>query len=121
MKRTGIRTHFTTFAAADKLNNRQRTMLYRIIQTALDNVAKHADASRITVNLCKRADTIHLEISDDGKAFDVKRALRFKGGKHLGLIDMRERAEMLGGTFQIESKPGKGTTIRTQIPLHRRA
>ena len=121
MKRTGIRTHFTTFAAADKLNNRQRTMLYRIIQTALDNVAKHADASRITVNLCKRTDTIHLEISDDGKAFDVKRALRFKGVKHLGLIDMRERAEMLGGTFQIESKPGNGTTIRTQIPLHRRA
>ncbi len=120
MKRTGIRTHFTTFAAADKLNNRQRTMLYRIIQTALDNVAKHAEASRVTVSLCQRANTIQLEIADNGKAFDVAGALRVKSGKHLGLIDMRERAEMLGGTFTIESKPGKGTTLQARIPLHRR-
>ena len=57
--------------------------------------------------------------SDDGKAFDVERVMRVKGGKHLGLIDMRERAEMLGGTFKVESKPGEGTTLHTQIPLHR--
>jgi signal transduction histidine kinase len=120
MKRTGIRVHFTTFAAVDNLNNRQRTMLYRIIQAALDNVAAHADASRVTVNLCRREDTVQLEVFDDGKAFDVERAMRVKGGKHLGLIDMRERTEMLGGTFKVESKPGKGTTLHAQIPLHQR-
>lgn len=120
MKRTGIRVHFTTFAAVEKLNNRQRTMLYRTIQAALDNVAKHADASRVTVNLCRRADAIQLEIFDDGKAFDVERVMRVKGGKHLGLLDMRERAEMLGGTFKVESKPGEGTTLRAQIPIHQK-
>ncbi|OGV67228.1 MAG: hypothetical protein A2498_10795 [Lentisphaerae bacterium RIFOXYC12_FULL_60_16] len=120
MKRTGIRVNFTTFAAVEELNNRQRTMLYRTIQAALDNVAKHAYASRVTVNLCRDADTIQLEIIDDGKGFDVERLMRVKGGQRLGLIDMRERAEMLGGTFNIESKPGIGTTLHAQIPLHQR-
>jgi PAS domain S-box-containing protein len=120
MKRTGIRVHFTTFAAVDTLNSRQRTMLYRIIQAALDNVAKHAEASRVTVILRQHADTVQLEIFDDGKAFDVERVMRIKGGRHLGLIDMRERAELLGGTFKIESKPGLGTTLHAQIPLRQR-
>lgn len=120
MKRTGIRVHLTAFAAVDELNNDQRTMLYRIIQTALANVTQHSRASRVTVSLGKQADMVHLEIADDGEAFDVERVQRVKRSKHLGLINMRERAEMLGGTFMIESAPGKGTAIHVQIPVAQR-
>jgi PAS domain S-box-containing protein len=117
LQQTGIRVHLTAFAAADELNNEQRTMLYRTVQTALANVAQHSRASRVTVNLRRQADTVQLDIADDGEAFDVERVLRLKRSKHLGLIDMRERAKLLGGTFAIESEPGKGTTIHVRIPV----
>ncbi len=117
MKRTGIRVSFTTFAGVEELNIADRTALYRIAQEALKNVALHAHASRAKVSIRKIADTIQLEISDNGEAFDVARALRAKKIKRLGLIGMRERAEMLGGTFAVESAPGHGTTVRAQIPV----
>lgn len=120
-RQTGIRGRLTTFAAAENLSNSQRTMLYRITQTALDNVAKHAGASRVNVKLWRRADTIELTIRDDGKAFDLERVMSVENSKHLGLIDMRERAQMLDGTCTVESEPGKGTTIHVQIPVVQRS
>jgi len=120
MKRTGIRVQLTAFAAVDDLNSDQRTMLYRTVQTALANVTQHAQASRVTVTLSKEADRVHLAVADDGKSFDVKRVMDAKRSKHLGLIDMRERAEMLGGTFRVESEPGQGTTIHAEIPVDQR-
>ncbi len=117
MKQTGIRAQLTAFPAVDQLNNDQRTMLYRTVQIALANVTEHSHASRVTVSLSKLADTVHLEITDDGKAFDVERMKCAKKSKHLGLIDIRERAEMLGGTFKVQSEPGKGTTIHARIPI----
>ncbi len=120
MKQTGIRVHLTAFAAVDDLSSDQRTMLYRTVQTALANVAQHSHASRVMVNLSKQADKVHLEISDDGIAFDVDRVMCAKNSKHLGLIDMRERAEMLGGAFRVESEPGKGTSIHVRIPVDQR-
>ena len=62
-----------------------------------------------------------MKIKDDGKSFDVDRALRANGGKRLGLLGMRERLEMVGGKFVVESAPGKGTTILAQIPLGKAA
>ena len=117
MKRTGIRVHYTTFAEADQLSSDQRTVIYRIVKEALTNVAQHAHASQVNVDLCKSVDTVQLKISDNGQAFDVKRVLNVKHNKRLGLIGMRERAEMVGGTFTIESTPGKGTTVLAQIPF----
>jgi signal transduction histidine kinase len=58
-----------------------------------------------------------LEIKDNGKSFLVKRGLRTKGNNHLGLLGMRERVEMVGGSFSVESVKGKGTTIRAQSPF----
>ena len=117
MKRTGIRVQFKTFAKADKLNTDQRTALYRIAQTALSNVAEHSQASRVELRISKLAESVHLEVSDNGQSFDVQQTTDLRAGKHVGLISMRERAEMMGGTFLIESEEGKGTTLHVQIPL----
>ncbi len=117
MSRTGIRVHFKVYADVDKLNSDQRIALYRIAQTALSNVGEHAQATHVELRISKTADDIHLQVTDNGKPFDVPRTAALRSGKHLGLISMRERAEMMGGTFRIESKPGNGTIMHAQIPL----
>ena len=117
LKETGIRVQFTTFAGVEQLDSDRRTVLYRIVQSALANVAQHAHASRVKVSMRKTEGDVLLEITDNGKAFDVERALNAKTNKRLGLIGMRERAEMVGGTFAVQSSPGIGTTVRAQIPF----
>ncbi len=118
MKRTGIRVHFATFTTRriSALDNALRTVLYRVAQEALTNVAQHANASRVAVAVRKLPGAIQMEIADNGKAFKVERVLHFKRNKRLGLVGMRERVEMVGGRFEIESAPGQGTTIRVTIP-----
>jgi signal transduction histidine kinase/ligand-binding sensor domain-containing protein len=88
--------------------------LFRIAQEALGNAARHAAAKRITVLLKRSGDLVSLDVSDDGVGFDFSR-LGASGG--LGLITMRERAGQLNGTFDFESAPGRGTTIRVMIPF----
>jgi PAS domain S-box-containing protein len=91
--------------------------LYRILQEALRNVEKHARARHVTVCLRQRT-FVQLAITDDGIGFDpdhLPARRKRKGG--LGLLGMRERLEMVGGSFGVESAPGKGTTIHAQIPL----
>jgi signal transduction histidine kinase len=115
--RTGVRTHLTTFAGVEKLDTAKRTVLYRIAQESLTNVARHAQASRAEVSIQKVPDGICMKIKDDGKSFEVESVLPGKGNKRLGLLGMRERLEMVGGSFAIEPVIGKGTTITAQIPL----
>ena len=88
--------------------------LFRIVQEALGNAAKHAAATRITVHLTRGDAVVSLAVSDDGVGFDRSR-LGTSGG--LGLIMMRERASQLNGKFDFESAPGRGTTIRVVIPF----
>ena len=116
-KRTGIRIHFATFAAVEKLDGDKRTVLYRVAQEALTNVAKHAEASLVTVGIQREQGVVLLQIHDNGKSFDVERALLAKKITRLGLLGMRERVEMVGGRFEIESTPRRGTTIRARIPF----
>ena len=118
-KRTGIRIHFMTFTSGriKQLNNDTRTVFYRVAQEALTNVARHAKASLVEVSLKKLPNAICMKIKDNGKSFNVKRALQTNGGKHLGLLGMRERLEMVSGSFSVESTPGKGTTVRARIPF----
>jgi len=117
-KRARIRLRFTAIAAVERLDSEKRTVLYRVAQEALTNVTKHAQAARASVRITKQLDgAICLEVHDDGKSFQVQRVLRGKGSKRLGLLGMRERVEMVGGRFTVESSPGKGTTIRAQIPF----
>ena len=115
---TGIRASLTALRGLEKLSGAKRTVLYRVAQEALTNVACHAQASRVTVAIQRLASVIRMKIQDNGKAFDVEQAMHAKGAPHLGLLGMRERVEMVGGKFAIESKPGKGTTILARIPFH---
>ncbi len=118
-KRTGLAVHFTSFTRGrtELLDSDKRTVLYRVVQEALINVAKHAQASRVNVNVRKQRGVIRMEVQDDGKSFDVQNVLSAKRNKGLGLLGMRERVEMVGGRFAVESSPGKGTAIRAEIPF----
>jgi PAS domain S-box-containing protein len=117
MKRTGVRVRFTTFAGVEKLNNAQRTVLFRVAQEALTNVARHAQATRVEASIQKLPDAVRMQIKDNGKAFVVEQVLHAKKNKSLGLLGIRERLEMVGGSFDIASAPGEGTAIQVQIPL----
>ena len=116
-KQTNIRVHFKTCAGVEQLNSARITVIYRVVQSALNNVARHSEASRVQVSLETISDVVCMEIKDDGKSFDVARFLHHAKNKHLGLIGMRERVEMVGGKFSVESAPGQGTTIRAEIPM----
>ena len=119
-ERTGVRTSLTAFAAVERLDTTKRTVFFRVAQEALTNVARHAQASRVEVIIQKLPGGICMKIKDDGKSFQVDRVLHGKGCKHLGLLGMRERLEMVGGSFAVESAPGQGSTIVAQIPPGKR-
>jgi signal transduction histidine kinase len=116
-KRTRVPVHVTLFAAVERLDGDKRTVLYRVAQEALSNVEKHAHATRVNVSIRKTGDVARMEIHDNGKSFQVQRALFAKKIKRLGLLGMRERVEMVGGSFAVESSPGTGTTVRAEIPI----
>ena len=97
----------------ERLPGPVETALYRIVQEAVTNAARHAHATSIGVILEKRGDRAVAIIEDNGQGFDVEEALR-RG--RLGLLGMRERAEMLGGTVSIESAPGTGTALFVDVP-----
>jgi signal transduction histidine kinase len=114
-KRTRIHVHLKAFAAVERLDTARRTVLFRVAQEALTNVARHAHASQVEVSIQKLPEGICMKIQDDGKSFQVDRVLYGKGSKRLGLLGMRERLEMVGGHFGVESVQGKGTTIIAQF------
>jgi len=92
------------------------TALYRIVQEGLNNVTKHARATRVSVQLRREARQIRCSIRDDGVGFDVPGVLARHGEQGLGLSEIRERVDVLGGTFEIVSAPGLGTELRLTIP-----
>jgi signal transduction histidine kinase len=115
-KRTRIRVHLKVFAEVEQLDIARRTVLFRVAQEALTNVSRHAHASRVEVSIQKLANGICMKIKDDGKSFEAERMMRSRGRKHLGLLGMRERLEMVGGHFDVASARGDGTTITARIP-----
>lgn len=98
-----------------KLTGSESLAMYRIAQEALTNVAKHAEARNVTVRIIRGYPDLILTIEDDGKGFTPD-GEEFRG-KGLGIINMRERVEGMGGRFRIYSAPGKGTRIRASIPM----
>ena len=115
--RTGLRVQFTAFAEIEELGNDKRTMLYRVALAALVNVAEHAHASNVSLVIKALPQAVQMEIKDDGRSFDPDRVLDSRHNKRLGLIGMRERVEMVGGTFRVDSAPGRGTTISATASL----
>lgn len=95
-----------------------KTVIYRVVQEALNNVSKHSQANLVYLSLRRKGNRIELSISDNGLGFDLKKVLSVGAfRKGLGLSSMRERAELSGGSFMIESIRGKGTAIRTEWQL----
>jgi signal transduction histidine kinase len=109
-KRTGLRVGVASEMSAE-LPEEHKTCVYRVVQEALHNCAQHAQASAVQVCVVHQADQILLTVQDDGCGFDPQRV------RGLGLLGMEERARHLGGTFQIDSQPGRGTLLRVTLPL----
>ena len=92
-----------------------KTVIYRILQEALNNVAKHSRANLVQLKLEKSGDRINLKIQDNGLGFDLAKTISLKPSQRgFGLASMRERAELSGADFEIVSSAGKGTVIRVQ-------
>jgi len=96
------------------------TVLFRIVQEGLTNILRHAQASSVLVRLDQNHDLIRLEICDDGVGFDPQLLESLDlGGRGLGLRGMHERAKILGGSLEVESTPGEGTSVRICFPIYR--
>jgi signal transduction histidine kinase len=116
-ERTHLPIKLKTFPELHELDVKKRTVFYRVAQEALTNIIRHAEAKMIGVVFKKRRKSVLMEIRDNGKSFDVQYVLLAKGNKHLGVLGMRERVEMVGGTFRIDSDPGQGTLVSAEIPF----
>lgn len=116
--RTGVHTHLAAFRGIEAMDINRRTVLFRVAQEALTNVARHAKSSTVTVKIAQTKGLARMTITDNGKSFNVQRVLDAKASKHLGLLGMRERMEMIDGTLAIVSVPGKGTVITALAPFN---
>lgn len=114
---TGTLTKCSSQLVTSELPKEIETALYRIAQEALTNVLRHAQASHVRLELLTTPISICLRVEDDGCGFDVDAFPLDSPGKHLGLISIQERAEMLGGSLVVSSAPGEGTSIEVRIPL----
>ena len=99
--------------AGERLPADIETALFRIVQEAVNNVIRHAQAHHVTVTLDRQTDQVRLFIGDDGLGFDTRLP---RSKNHVGLWSMRERVEQLGGRFSVQSLPGEGTTITAALP-----
>jgi len=97
---------------AERLEPELETVVYRLVQEALNNVAKHAGATAVRLEVCSEADRLDVLVADDGCGFDPASE---RAG--FGLAGMRERIELVGGELQIESQPASGTRVMASVPL----
>jgi signal transduction histidine kinase len=114
---TGIQVSLSAPGAVEKVNEDKRTVLYRVVQEALANTARHAQATQAEVEFEVLNGAVAMRIRDNGKGFQMNHAAQTRRTRRLGLLGMKERLEMVGGNFKVSSEPGKGTTIFAQIPL----
>lgn len=115
--RYGIDVERRLDTADTSFTNAGATTLFRIVQEALTNVARHADATRVDLTLAIDQDFCRLQIKDDGRGVQPEERRDAHGDKSFGLIGIRERAHMLSGTVTIDSAPGQGFSIKVALPL----
>lgn len=121
---TGVEVDLAVSGIEERLPPELETVLYRVVQEALTNVAKHAQATRVTISLERHDHTVVLRVADNGRGLafarrdgvlDLSRD-RIPSG-HLGLFGMQERVSLVGGTLRLSSQPGQGTTVLVELPL----
>jgi PAS domain S-box-containing protein len=111
--RLGITCEVVSNLGEAKLERETSTALFRILQEALTNVARHANASHVSVKLDREGETLRLDVRDDGKGVTPERA---DGAHSLGLLGLRERARRLGGSATVAGEPGRGTLVSVSVP-----
>lgn len=114
-ERYSIATRFSARNIPERLSPQVSVVLYRIVQEALQNIAKHAGPAMVNIALVGCTSSVELSIRDSGKGFDTRSASHRTG---LGLISMSERAESAGGNLKLESRQGEGTRIHVTLPLN---
>jgi signal transduction histidine kinase len=112
-QRAGIQCHLTQPEDELLLDNLQATAIFRIVQEALTNVTKHAQASRVDIELSYKDNSIHLLIQDDGCGFDVSQPVK---SDSYGLLGFKERIYLLNGQLNLSSETGKGTRLYVCLP-----
>lgn len=110
---SGVKVKMETAVFPSRLEQPVEIACYRIVQEALTNIARHAQAKKVQITLTQNPNSLLLKIKDDGSGFEIEQT----PSAGLGLLGMRERANMLGGHFAIVSKPGRGTQITVEMPL----
>ena len=110
-RRTGIDVRVSAENVDDSLPDAIRTCVYRVVQEALQNVSRHSGASHVKITVQRPKGTVSLAIEDDGAGFNPRRT------RGMGLLGMEERVRQLGGKLEVQSQPGKGTTLRVSIPV----
>lgn len=110
-RRSGLKVSVVADEAEDDLPDEYRTCIYRVVQEALHNCVKHSRASQVRVVMKRQPDELAISIHDSGIGFDPKQE------KGLGLLGINERVSQLGGTFRVESQPGRGTVASICLPI----
>lgn len=117
MERTGIEIQINGLRDIDEISDELKTVLYRIFQESLNNIAKHAHASKVKIDITHQGDKLNFKIQDNGVGFNTDDVLNrdVKSGG-LGIKGIRERVELIGGELNLKSKPNKGTELWVSIP-----
>jgi signal transduction histidine kinase len=110
-KRTGLDVAVSADDAIDSLPDEHRTCIYRVVQEAVNNAARHANASNVRIAVRKETRKVTFSIQDDGAGFDIRSV------RGLGLLGMEERVRRLGGSLKINSGPGRGTLVQAALPV----
>jgi signal transduction histidine kinase len=111
-RRTGLAIELSVTGLERRLGEQLETVLYRVVQEGLTNIAKHAGATRVDIDLQGLDHSVSLSIRDDGRGFEVSGP-----ALGLGLVSMRERAELVGGSLTVQSTPGEGTTLAVEVAM----
>jgi two-component system sensor histidine kinase UhpB len=118
---TGRHTDLNVTLCADRMPRRLppglETVLFRAAQEALTNIARHAHAAQVKIDLNHDTRGVQLIVTDDGVGFDVNAPPKYERGSGLGLVGMRERVALVGGICTIETAPGQGTRIIIELPM----
>ena len=118
MEREGFTVHFEFHGRDKRLSNTYEVALFRLIQEAVNNAKKYAQADQVVVRVDFTPSFVKAAISDNGRGFDLEKVRSEAAGKEsFGLLSMKERIELLNGDLQIETGPGKGTAIKVALPM----
>ncbi len=117
-KKSGVKTKFESLQSELPLQDIVKSNLFRIVQESLTNVSRYAHAKKVEVSLQQNNGHLLLTVKDDGVGFDAEKII---AKQTFGILGMKERSFMIGGTYEINSKPGKGTSVKVQVPYYKQA